>query len=191
MWCLWGSLSTNSTAWVPSTCLVWDSTSTAGAHHGAHPRKVEVSKSNTESGHVASLYRQPRCSHVPVSVFLLSMLILASDCLHASEGLAKLKHQAKECLCACPSSPFNGPNSAQSAVWRGLLIRVLLGPSCAWRLAQRAASGETRRERVFVPTSASLQEAMKRFMLRRAYQHRLERLMAPVFPVSLMLTVPS
>ena len=43
-------------------------------------------------------------------------------------------------------SLFNGPNSARSAAWRGLLTRVLLGPPCAWGLAQRAASCETRRE---------------------------------------------
>lgn len=64
----------------------------------AHPHKVEVNKSDTESSHVDALYRRPRYSHVPVSMFLLSMLILASDCLHSSEELAKLKHQAKVCL---------------------------------------------------------------------------------------------
>lgn len=43
-------------------------------------------------------------------------------------------------------SLLDGPNSAQSAVWRGLLIRVLLVSPCARGLAQRAASCEMRRE---------------------------------------------
>lgn len=103
MWCLWGSLSTNSMVWVPSMCPVWDCLYKHSRGSPAHPHEVEVNKSDTDGGHVASLYRQPRCSHAPVSMFLLSMLILASNCLHSSEGLAKLKHQEKVYLCACLS----------------------------------------------------------------------------------------
>lgn len=74
------------------------------------------------------------------------MLILASDCL--SEEPAKLKHQAKMCCVpACLSTPLlNGPNSAPNVAWRDLLTGILQGPLCAWDLAQRAASCETRRE---------------------------------------------
>lgn len=42
-----------------------------------------------------------------------------------------------------------------------------------------------------VSTSALLRDAIKRFMLRKAYQHRLETFVAPVFPALLMLTAAS
>lgn len=60
VWCLWGSLSTGSTVWVPSMCPVWDCFCKHSRGSPAHPHKVEVNKSDTESGHVASLHRQPR-----------------------------------------------------------------------------------------------------------------------------------
>lgn len=112
-----------------------------------HPHKVEVKKSDTESGHFASLYSQPRYSHVPVSMFLLSMLVLASDCLHSTEGLDKLKHQAKVCLCACMSfffpiqwAKFCPKCSVERSSHQGLAWTTLcLG-------AQGAASRETRRD---------------------------------------------
>lgn len=135
MWCLWGSLSINNTVWVPSMCPAWDWHSWGSP---AHPHRVEVNKSDdTESGHVASLYRQPRYSHVPISMFLLSVLILASNCLHTSEALAKLKHQAKMCLCACPSfslpiqwAKFCPKCSMERSSHRGLARTTLcLGPS--------------------------------------------------------------
>lgn len=109
MWCLRGSLSTNSTAWVPSARAVWDCLYKDSQGLPAQPHKVEVNKSDTESGHVTSLCRQPRYSHVPISVFLLSVLILARDYLHLSEGLEKLKHQEKVCL-----PIFLPPYSAQN-----------------------------------------------------------------------------
>lgn len=103
-------------------------------------------KSDTESGHVASLYGQPSYSHVPISTFLLFVLILASDCLHSPEGLAKLKRRAKVCLCACPTFSLPIQWAKFCPKWRGLLTGVLLGRPCAWGLAQRAASCETRSE---------------------------------------------
>ena len=132
MWCLWGSLPTNSTAQVPSTCLMWDCLYKQSCGSLAHTHKVEVNKPGTGSGHVASLYRRPRYSHVPVSMFLLSMLILAGVSLHWSEGLAKLKHQAKVCLWGCPffSLPiqwatFCPKYSMESSSHRGLARTTL------------------------------------------------------------------
>lgn len=130
MWCLQRSLSTNSSLWVPPTCLLQDCLCKRSRGSPAHPHEVEVTKSDTESGHVASLYSQPRYSHVPVIMFLLSMLILLLFTVIWWTG--QNKAPSKGVPAHFSPSLFSGPNSAHSSVRRGLLTGVFPGPHCAW-----------------------------------------------------------